>query len=88
MKHPYQHILEPIRIGGVLFRNRIFAAPTGLQACQDGRPHPTEAAVAHFAARAKAGAACVTCVGASIFPVDPAQRKSFWDVYDLSLIHI
>lgn len=82
MKHPYQNLISPIRIGGVLFRNRIFAAPTGLQACQDGRPNPTEAAVAHFASRAKAGAACVTCVGASIFPVDPAQRKSFWDVYD------
>lgn len=82
MAHPYSHLLAPIRIGGVLFRNRIFAAPTGLQACQDGRPNPTEAAVAHFASRAKAGAACVTCVGASIFPVDPAGRKAFWDVYD------
>lgn len=82
MNHPYQHMLSPIRIGGVLFRNRVFAAPTGLHACQDGRPNPTEAAVAHFAGRAKAGAACVTCVGASIFPVDPAERKSCWDVYD------
>lgn len=82
MNHPYQRLLTPIRIGGVLFRNRIFAAPTGLQACQDGRPNPTEASIAHFAGRAKAGAACVTCVGASIFPVDPAQRKAFWDVYD------
>lgn len=82
MNHPYQNMLSPIRIGGVLFRNRVFAAPTGLHACQDGRPTPTEAAVAHFAGRAKAGAACVTCVGASIFPVDPAERKSCWDVYD------
>lgn len=82
MNHPYQHMLSPIRIGGVLFRNRIFAAPTGLHACQDGRPSPTEAAVAHFAGRAKAGAACVTCVGASIFPVGPAARNSCWDVYD------
>ncbi len=82
MNHPYQTMLTPIRIGGVLFRNRVFAAPTGLQACQDGRPNPTEAAIAHFEGRAKAGAACVTCVGASIFPVDPARRKAFWDVYD------
>ena len=82
MSHPYQNLLSPIRIGGVLFRNRVFAAPTGLQACQDGRPNPTEATIAHFANRAKAGAACVTCVGASIFPVDPSQRKAFWNLYD------
>lgn len=82
MTHPYSHLLSPIRIGGVLFRNRIFAAPTGLQACQDGRQSPTEATITHFASRAKAGAACVTCVGASIFPMEPTQRKAFWNVYD------
>lgn len=82
MNHPYQHLLSPIRIGGVLFRNRIFAAPTGLQACHDGGPGPSEAAVAHFAARAKAGAACVTCVGAGLFPVDPAAQGSVWDIYN------
>lgn len=82
MKHPYQQLLTPIRIGEVLFRNRLFAAPTSLQACQDGRPNPTEAAIAHFESRAKAGAACVTCAGASIFPVDPAERKVFWSLYD------
>ena len=82
METPFPHLLSPIRIGGVTFRNRLFAAPTGLQACQDGGIAPTEEAIAHFESRAKAGAACVTCVGASIFPVDPSQRKAFWDIYD------
>lgn len=82
MTHPYSNLLSPIRIGGVLFRNRIFAAPTGLQACQDGRQSPTEATISHFASRARAGAACVTCVGASIFPMPTTERKAFWNVYD------
>lgn len=82
MDRPYKNLLSPIRIGGVLFRNRVFAAPTGLHACQDGRTAPTEAAIAHFVNRAKAGAACVTCVGASVLPIDPVQRGSAWDVYD------
>ena len=82
METPFPHLLSPVRIGGVRFRNRMFAAPTGLQACQDGLPRPTAQTIAHYAARAKAGAACVTCVGASIFPVDPAWHKPFFDLYD------
>lgn len=82
MDKMYKHLLEPIRIGEVFFRNRVFAAPTGLQACQDGGPDPTEAAIAHFASRAKAGAACVTCVGASIFPISDSANNTFWDVYN------
>ena len=42
METPFPHLLSPIRIGGVTFRNRLFAAPTGLQACQDGGIAPTE----------------------------------------------
>ena len=82
METPFPHLLSPIRIGDVVFRNRLFAAPTGLQACQDGTIAPTEETIAHLESRAKAGAACVTCVGASIFPVDQSQRKAFWDIYD------
>ena len=84
----YPHLLEPIRIGGVLFRNRMFAAPTGLHACSDGRSAPSEAAIAHYVSRAKAGAACVTCAGASIFPVDAARAQVAWDLYDPSSVNI
>ena len=87
MDRPFPHLLSPIRIGGVLFRNRIFAAPTGLHACQDGSPVPTEAAIAEYESRARGGAACVTCVGASIYPEDPASRRSFWSLYDPMSLH-
>jgi 2,4-dienoyl-CoA reductase-like NADH-dependent reductase (Old Yellow Enzyme family)/thioredoxin reductase len=83
--HPYQRLLCPIRIGGVLFRNRIFAAPTGLQACQEGLNVPSESAIAHFVGRAKAGAACVTCGGASILPL--SANSSNWDIYDLRSVN-
>ncbi|MGM9606587.1 MAG: FAD-dependent oxidoreductase [Oscillospiraceae bacterium] len=85
MNHPYQRLLSPIRIGGVLFRNRIFAAPTGLQACQEGLNVPSESAIAHFAGRAKSGAACVTCGGASILPLAPNSTN--WDIYDLRSVN-
>ena len=85
MNHPYPRLLAPIRIGGVLFRNRIFAAPTGLQACQEGLNVPSESAIAHFVGRAKAGAACVTCGGASILPL--TSNSSNWDIYDLRSVN-
>ena len=56
MKYP--HLFEPIKIGNTLFRNRIFAAPTG---------HPdnvmgkfSEDVIAYFEHKAKGGAAAVT----------------------------
>ena len=49
----YPHLFEPIRLGDVLFRNRIFASPTGYQnvagdnTLPDGAaPHPGEISLA------------------------------------------
>lgn len=82
MNSPYRKLLSPIRIGGVLFKNRMFAAPSGLQALSDGSPWPTEEAIAHYEMRAASGAACVCCVGASVVPYDSKPGNTSWDIYN------
>ena len=55
----YPHIFEPIELAGTIFRNRIFAAPTGyMDEYQDGTLPPE--AAAYFARKARGGAAAVT----------------------------
>ena len=73
MKYP--HIFEPIKIGDTLFRNRIFAAPTG---------HPdasfegnfSDDVVAYYEAKAKGGAAAVT-LGEAIVDSKYGKRHHF-----------
>ncbi len=87
MKQAYSHILSPIRIGNTLFRNRIFAGPTELHAMRNGEPYPSEEAISHFANRARAGAACVTCVGVNILPFEPDRNIGYWDIYHTTSIN-
>ena len=55
----YPHIFEPIELAGAIFRNRIFAAPTGwMDKYQDGTLPPE--AAAYYARKARGGAAAVT----------------------------
>lgn len=54
----YSHLLQPIRIGNTLFRNRIFSAPTGLYDLTPQRV-PTDDYIAYFERKAKGGAASV-----------------------------
>lgn len=57
----YPHLFEPIRLGNQLFRNRIFASPTGFQDTNDSGWLPAEAA-AFYERKAIGGAASVaTC---------------------------
>lgn len=73
MKYP--HVFEPIKIGDTLFRNRIFAAPTG---------HPdasfegnfSDDVVAYYEAKAKGGAAAVT-LGEAIVDSKYGKRHHF-----------
>jgi len=57
MKYP--RLFEPIRIGGTLFRNRIFGSPTGWLAIP-GDGYPSAEMVAYYERKAKGGAAAVT----------------------------
>ena len=55
----YPHIFEPIELAGTIFRNRIFAAPTGwMDEYADGTLPPE--AASYYARKAKGGAAAVT----------------------------
>ncbi|MDR2486934.1 MAG: NADH:flavin oxidoreductase, partial [Clostridiales Family XIII bacterium] len=55
----YPHVFEPVRIGSVLFRNRIFAAPTGYRMTTYDSAYPIESAY-HYGRRAMGGAASVS----------------------------
>ncbi len=54
----YPHLFEPIRLGSQLFRNRLFASPTGFQDVDGSGVLPPEAA-AYYERKAIGGAACV-----------------------------
>lgn len=57
----YPHLFQPIILAGVLFRNRIFGAPTGFMDSNRFGELPTEA-IAYYERKAKGGAASV-CIG-------------------------
>lgn len=66
--NPYPHLLSPMKVGNTLFKNRIFTAPTGVHALQNGELGFQEAVITHFGNRAKGGAAMVTCTGVQVNP--------------------
>ena len=61
----YPNLFEPLRIGGVLFRNRIFSAPTGHPGVTHGGAL-TDDVIAYFERKAQGGAATVTLGEATI----------------------
>lgn len=66
--NPYPNLLSPKKVGNILFKNRIFTAPTGIHAMHEGGLKFSEAVITHFGNRAKGGAAMVTCTGVQINP--------------------
>lgn len=64
----YPNLLSPKKVGKILFKNRIFTAPTGIHAMHEGGLKFSEAVITHFGNRAKGGAAMVTCTGVQINP--------------------
>ena len=64
----YPKLLSPKRVGNILFKNRIFTAPTGVHALQHGELSFQEPVLTHFGNRARGGAAMVTCTGVQINP--------------------
>ncbi len=86
MINSYSRLLEPIQIGGVLFKNRLFSAPQGLHSLQGGETYPTDAIIATFANKAKGGAALVTCHGVSGGPVTPDGTRGNLS-YDMTDMH-
>ena len=63
MPKKYKNLLSPIKVGNIVFRNRLTAAPSKPHFLQGPEPYPTEAVITHFAKKAKNGAALVTAQG-------------------------
>jgi hypothetical protein len=55
----YPHLFQPIEIAGTLFKNRIFAAPTGYMD-MDREGILNDAAALYYGRKAQGGAAAVT----------------------------
>lgn len=54
MSHPkYPHIFEPIKIGNVVFKNRIWSAPAGVHLLYGREEYPSDAAVKYYAAQGR-----------------------------------
>ena len=62
MHAKYPNLFTPIALGkgGLVFKNRIWTAPTGTHLLSAGEPYPNEATVAHYREKARGGAACIT----------------------------
>ena len=68
----YPHLFTPLKLGGTLFRNRIFASPQGFYNLgADCLPNREEAAF--YGRKAQGGAASV-CVGDCIVDVDTGRH--------------
>jgi 2,4-dienoyl-CoA reductase-like NADH-dependent reductase (Old Yellow Enzyme family)/thioredoxin reductase len=59
----YPHLLSPLKVGNTVFKNRLTAAPSRPHFIQGPEPYPADSAIAHFANKARNGAAVVTCTG-------------------------
>lgn len=76
----YPHLFAPLRLGNVVYKNRIFAAPTGCGWGLTGDGQLTPEAIAFFESKAKGGAAVVT-MGECI--VDSLTGKSHDKIFAL-----
>lgn len=64
----YPNLLSPIKIGNTIFKNRLFSSPSMPHYHQESGHFTGENLIAHFAGRAKGGAALVTCSGTKVYP--------------------
>jgi len=64
MSQKYQHLLSPLKIGNIVFKNRMGASPSRPHFIQGPEQYPTDALITHYANKARNGASYVTCGGA------------------------
>lgn len=63
----YPHMFEPITIGNVTFKNRVFTAPSMSHMLQNNAPwYPEESFIRNYVQKAKGGVACVECGGQKV----------------------
>ena len=61
----YEHLFSPITLAGTQFRNRIFAAPIGMEYYPSDNLHIGDDYIAQFERKARGGAATV-CIGTTV----------------------
>lgn len=76
----YPHVFSPIRVGGVVLKNRIMSAPTTPMTTSSGQLYPTEEGIRFFEQRAKSGAGLVTCAGAFVGGAHDDGVHCAWDL--------
>ena len=79
----YPHIFEPLTVGHVTFKNRIFTAPSMGHMMQNNAPtYPEPAMICNYLQKAKGGAAQVECGGQQVN--DPGRNPihSNFDIED------
>jgi len=70
----FPHLISPLKIGNILFRNRMFAAPVNsAEIISDGQP--SLEAVAYFERKAMGGAAAITYGEADVDPEDYREGR-------------
>ncbi len=81
MSEKFPAALKPIRIGGVVLKNRIVSAPSAMHSMSSGELYPSQDALAFFEERARAGVGMVTVAGLKVGKdvVDDGAMTA-WDV--------
>lgn len=85
----YPHLLSPLVIRGHIVKNRLESSNSLPHFLQGPEPFPADSVITHYANRAKAGAAIVTCMGINNFsrgaglPMDmDVSHFPDYDLYD------
>jgi len=77
MSEKYKHLFSPIKVGNVVFKNRLTTSPSNPYFVQGSEPYPTEAAMVHYVNKARNGAALVTFIRMPNVPVKPEKNFAF-----------
>lgn len=85
----FSHLFEPIRIGGVVLKNRMIASPSRPHFLQGPENYPSANAFYHYANKAKNGAAMVNISGlhAGSDPNGTKNHDGLFDFTDLKAQH-
>lgn len=76
MSKKYQNLLSPIKIGNIVFKNRLIASRSSPGFIQGAETYPTEALISHYANKAKNGMAVVTCGGVGMPHFVPEKKRA------------
>ena len=79
----YPHIFQPITIGKVTFKNRMFCAPSlAHQTQHTAATSPETPYLLHYVERARGGAACVSCGGQPVVRTNDSKIHAKLEITD------